>query len=73
MSGVLKKHLVRSTGTRMLGEAAARESVVSTASAPATEGLPQARIVEQSNGRVVVEVVCECGRRIYLNCECRPS
>lgn len=69
MSGVLKKHLVRSAGTRVLGEAPAGEPVVSTA----TEGMPQARIVEQSNGLVVVEVVCECGRKIYLNCECRPS
>jgi hypothetical protein len=69
MSGVLKKHLVRSAGTRVLGEAAAGESATSRA----TEGLPQARIVEQANGRVMVEVVCECGRRIYLNCECRPS
>jgi hypothetical protein len=73
MSGVLKKHLVRSAGTRVLGEAPAGESVVSTVSAPAAEGMPQARIVEQSNGVVVVEVVCECGRKIYLNCECRPS
>jgi hypothetical protein len=69
MPGVLKKHLVKPAGTRVLGEAAAGEFVASTAA----EGLPQARIVEQANGLVVVEVVCECGRRIYLNCECRPS
>jgi hypothetical protein len=73
MSGVLKRHLVRSAGTRVLGELPAGERIVSTATAPASEGMPQARIVEQSNGLVVVEVVCECGRRIYLNCECRPS
>jgi hypothetical protein len=66
MSGVLKKHLVKSTGTRVLGDAPAGELVASA------EGMPQARIVEQSNGMVVVEVACECGRKIYLNCEC-PS
>ena len=67
MSGVLKKHLVKSAGTRMLNESPAGEPVASA------EGLPHARIVEQANGMVVVEVSCECGRRIYLNCECRPS
>ena len=67
MSGVLKKHLVKSAGTRVLSETPAGAPVASA------EGLPQARIVEQANGMVVVEVACECGKRIYLNCECRPS
>ena len=68
MPGVLKKSQVKSAGTRVLGEAPA-----GPVASEAPEGLPQARIVEQANGLVVVEVVCECGRTIYLNCECRPS
>ncbi len=67
MPGVLKRHQVKSAGTRVLGESAAGGPAVPPS------GLPQARIVEQANGMVVVEVTCECGRTIYLNCECRPS
>ena len=67
MPGVLKRDQVKFSGTRMLGETA------SAGSAVATESQPQARIVEQGNGMVVVEVVCECGRKIYLNCETSAS
>ncbi len=61
MSGVVKKEQVKLSGTRVLGEAL-------PIAAPSAGKLPQARIVERTPGAVVVEVACECGRKIYLNC-----
>jgi cytochrome c5 len=55
---VIKKDLVKLTGPSPAG-AAPRQSP--------TAG-PQARIVEQSDGKSVVEVTCTCCRKIYIQC-----
>ena len=64
MAGVLKKDQVKFSGTRVLTQTSAPAPAETHAS------MPQARIVEQAGGTVVVEVVCECGQKIYLNCDC---
>ena len=63
MTGVLKKDQVKLSGTRVL------TAPVGVPAAAHAAG-PQARIVEQAGTTVVVEVICECGKKIYLNCEC---
>ncbi len=34
-----------------------------------TEGLDQARIVEQHEGYSIIELVCSCGRTLQIRCE----
>jgi hypothetical protein len=70
MVGVLKKDHVKFSGTRVLVQTpAGAPARVATATATRAAG-PQARIVEQNGPGVVIEVVCECGQKIYLNCDC---
>ncbi len=59
-AAVLKKTEVKLTQSVQLG------------CAPAGQGPhpPQARIVEQNDTDAVVEVVCGCGRKILLLCDC---
>lgn len=64
MQGLIKNDQVVMSGARMLGT-----SQISQAPAQG----PQARIVESKDGMVVVEVTCDCGRRILLNCDCRTA
>ena len=54
---ILKKHRVKTAGTRRIGVPVAADS---------PSGEPQARILEQSGRATAVEVACTCGRKIYL-------
>jgi hypothetical protein len=56
-SSVLKGSQVRLAGPQKIGQAATCAPDGATA-----------RIVEQSGGRAVVEIVCDCGRTIRLHC-----
>ena len=65
-TNIVKKDQVRLAGTRMLD----RDS--QGAALPGGHD-PQPRIVENKDGLVVIEVTCECGKKIYLHCDCRGS
>jgi len=56
VSAVLKRNEVRLTQDPAPG------------SAPASAGSPQARIVAQTDCEAVVEVTCDCGRKVRLRC-----
>ena len=60
--GVLKKNNVKQAEPCSLG-AAPR-----TGSAGSLTPQPQASIVEQDENHALVEVVCACGAKSYLNC-----
>lgn len=57
--GVLKKHMIRQGQPCSLGGG---QSAVRAA------GRGSARIVEQADGKAVVEITCACGNTMYLNC-----
>ena len=61
-AAVLKKTEVKLTESVHLGSASAGQG-------PAAHP-PQARIIEQNDTNAVVEVVCGCGRKILLLCDC---
>jgi hypothetical protein len=59
LTGVLKRDLVREVGVgRLAGEQSAT---------PRSQA--RARIIEQGDGSALVEVTCDCGRRILLECD----
>lgn len=58
-SGVVKKQAVR---------VADGEAVENHEACLAPAG--RARIISQQDGTAVVEILCECGRKILLQCEC---
>ena len=60
MSGIIKKDSVRmAEAPRQLGDAA---------TPPAAMG-PAARILEQNETGVQIEITCACGQKTYLQCE----
>ena len=64
-SHVLKAPQVHLAGPRTIGSPAA--------GLPAATPMPTARILEQSDGRAVIEVTCPCGRVTQLACTFDPT
>lgn len=55
LSGIIKKHQVREAGAPLQSQAPPNG--------------PSARIIDQRDGQTVIEVTCECGKKIQLVCE----
>jgi hypothetical protein len=67
-SNIVKKDNVRFSGTRVLDQ---DSPSAQPASSPGDQ--PQPRIVENKDGLIVIEITCECGRKMYLHCDCRGN
>ena len=59
--GVLKKGMIKIAEPRLIGDCAVAGGSVSDG--------PRARIVEQDESSTVIEVICTCGKSIYLKCD----
>jgi hypothetical protein len=57
--GVTKKDQIRVSQPYRLGER------VESAASP---GEPKARVLQQNDESAVIEVTCECGKRVFLTC-----
>ena len=64
-STVLKGRKVTVAGERIIGPGAAADA--------GTAPQPQGRIVQQTDAAAVVEIVCSCGKRLYLHCTYGPA
>ena len=59
-TAVLKKGKIREGQRRLIGGESLRPGVETVRT--------RARIVEQDNTHAVIEVICDCGRKCYVNC-----
>ncbi len=66
-----RKTMIKAENVRIEGSVelpAGYGGAKSLSTTPRKGGEPAAKIVEQNDGRTIIEIVCACGQKMRLNC-----